>query len=403
MPENTDFYYHKSVAFRFWKQDLRFRTSQQLFSSYSIDIGTKFLLRSIVEAGYPPFQRILDVGCGYGPLGLTLKSLYPDSLVHLFDRDALAVAYSKQNAELNGLTGVEIYGSLGYDDVKRNDFDLIVANIPDHVGETIIAYLLHESRYYLAPGGITAVVVVAPLEEIVVKILAEIPGSEIILKRNRKGHAVFHYRFSDVNTPPKPEKSALERGIYHRQNITMRLDNLKYTMRTASGLPEFDSLSYGSELLADALENLRGGEYNNAVVYNPAQGHIAVSVWKYLQPDTITLIDRDLLALRYSQLNLSLNDCPADRISILHQAGLDFNSKGKSDLIAGVLRDEGKDAAFLLLDNASARLTVKGTIIFSGSSTAITRLVAYVESQNLLRIKTRERRRGYSLLALDRW
>src|SRR4030042_5152266 len=117
MQIHTDVYYHKPITFRFWKQELQFRMSRQLFSSHAIDTGTRFLLRTIVEADYPPFQRILDVGCGYGPLGLTLKSLHPDSLVQMFDKDALAVAYTKQNTELNGLNGVEFYGSVGYDDV----------------------------------------------------------------------------------------------------------------------------------------------------------------------------------------------------------------------------------------------------------------------------------------------
>src|SRR4030043_54910 len=391
---DTDVYYHKTIAFRAWKQSLQFRPSRQLFSSHDIDTGTKFLLRSIVEAGYPPFQRILDVGCGYGPLGLTLKSLFPASLVHLFDRDALAVEYSRQNTSLNGLNGVEIYGSLGYDDVPGNDFDLIVANIPDHAGETVITYLLREARYYLAPGGITAVVVVTPLEEMAAKILAETPGAEIILKRHRAGHAVFHYRFSGKKNPPKPVQTALERGIYFRQNITMRLEKLEYAMQTAFGLPEFNSLSYGSELLLKALENLRGSEYNNIVIFNPGQGHIAVALWKFFQPKNTTLVDRDLLALRYSQLNLKLNSCPPDRVTILHQSGLDFKPVIKFDLILGTLGEENKDAAFLLLDKATASLSDKGIIIFSAGSTAITRLAAYVASQNLLRIKAWERRGG---------
>jgi 16S rRNA (guanine1207-N2)-methyltransferase len=91
MPANTDAYYHKTIAFSFWKQRLQFRTSQQLFSAHAIDAGTKFLLRTIIEAAYPPPRHILDVGCGYGTLGLTLNSLHPASLFHLFDRDALAV------------------------------------------------------------------------------------------------------------------------------------------------------------------------------------------------------------------------------------------------------------------------------------------------------------------------
>jgi 16S rRNA (guanine1207-N2)-methyltransferase len=400
---DEDVYFHKTVTFRAWKHSLRFRTSQELFSSHDIDTGTKFLLRTIVEADYGNIQRILDVGCGYGPLGLTLKSLHPDSLVHLLDRDALAVEYSRQNAEINGSDGVTIYGSLGYDGVPWTDFDLIVSNIPGKAGESVIAYLLREARYYLAPGGVVAVVVVSPLESTVAKILADTPGAAIILQRARSGHAVFHYRFNGENAPPKPDRSAFERGVYHRQKVAIRRENLSYPMQTTYGLPEFDSLSYGSEILVKALFSLHGRNVRRAVVFNPGQGHVPVALWKLLQPQSIALADRDLLALRYSRLNLALNDCPVERISISHQVGIDSKSEEKADLFIGVLREEeGKAATFLTLDRAAAQLSPEGMIILSAGSTAVTRLVAQVASRGLLRIKTRERWRGYSLLALER-
>jgi 16S rRNA (guanine1207-N2)-methyltransferase len=399
---DEDVYFHKTVTFRAWKHNLQFRTSQELFSSHDIDTGTKFLLRTIVESNYSNFQRILDIGCGYGPLGLTLKNLYKDSIVHMFDRDALAVEYSRQNAELNRLDSVEIYGSLGYDDVKRTDFDLIVANIPGKAGESVIAYLLQEARYYLAPGGLVAIVVVLPLEIIVSRILDDTPGAEVVLKRTRSGHAVFHYRFSGQPALPKPDRSALERGVYLRKNITMRLENLEFPMQTAYGLPEFDSLSYGSEMLVKALNNIRDLKVQRTVVFNPGQGHVTVALWKLIQPKNIILVDRDLLALRYSRLNLALNECPPERVSTSHQVGIGSNPEEKSDLFIGVLREESKEATFLTLDQATRKLSANGMIIVTAGSTAITRLVDYIESQGLLSIKMRERRRGYSLLVLER-
>jgi 16S rRNA (guanine1207-N2)-methyltransferase len=397
----TDVYFHKTVTFRAWKHSLQFRTSLELFSSHDVDTGTKFLLRTVVEAGYGNFQNILDLGCGYGPLGLTLKSLHPGSSVNLTDRDALAVEYTHQNAVENGLEETEIYGSLGYDNVKRNDFDLIVSNLPGKAGEPVIACLLGEARYFLKPGGIAAVVVVSPLAEFVEKTLNEITGIEVFLKRDRSGHAVFHYRFSDQPRPP--EQNAFERGIYHRNDITIHQGELEYSVKTAYGLPEFDSLSYASEMLVEALGEMRGTVTNHAVVLNPGQGHIPVVVWKLLQPAKITLIDRDLLALRYSRLNLAQNDCPAERVDISHLISTALNSKDKVDLITGVLREEeGREAIKLTLDRATEMLANKGTIIFTAGSTAITRLVDYVEAQGVLHVKGRERRRGYSLLVLEK-
>ncbi len=398
---DEDVYFHKNVTYRAWKHSLRFRTSQELFSSHDIDTGTKFLLRTIVEADCKP-QRILDMGCGYGPLGLTLKSLHPDSLVHMVDKDALAVVYSRQNAELNGLDSPEIYGSLGYDDIKRSDFDLIVSNIPGKAREAVIAYLLREARYYLSPGGRAAIVAVAPLEATVARILSETPGVEIILRRNRAGHAVFHYRFSGEPATPRPEQDTMERGVYHRKNVKIRLEKLEYAMQSAYGLPEFDSLRYRSEMLLRALKDIRKKKISHAVVFNPGQGHAAAALWKIIRPESIALVDRDLLALRYSRLNLILNGCPPERVSLSHQVGIAFQNKEKIDLSLGILREEeGKNASVLTLDQASGQLSSGGMIIISAGSTAITRLVDYVESQGQLHIGRRERRRGSSLLVLE--
>lgn len=400
---DEDVYFHKTLTFRAWKQSLQFRVSQELFSSHDIDIGTRFLLRSIVEADYDIPQRVLDPGCGYGPIGLTLKNMYRDSTVHMVDRDALAVAYSRQNAGLNGLEdGVDIYGSLGYDDVKRTDFDLIIANIPGKAGETVISYLLREAGNYLTPGGLVAIVVVAPLEETVAKILDSTPGVVVILKRKRSGHAVFHYRFSGESFLTRPNRNALERGVYHRKKAIIRLENLEYAAQTAYGLPEFDSLNYGSEMLVKMLNNMRNQDIHRAVAFNPGQGHVAVALWKLLRPEKITLVDRDLLALRYSRLNLALNDCPPERVSISHQVGIEPQSKDKTDLIIGVLREEeGRDATLATFDQAVGQLSPGGKIVMAAGSTAITRLTNYAESSVQIRIRTRERWRGNSLLVLE--
>jgi 16S rRNA G1207 methylase RsmC len=396
----TDVYFHKVVAFHGWKQELLFRTSQSLFSSHDVDVGSRFLLRSIVEAGYPPPQKILDLGCGYGPLGLTLKALHPQSAVSLTDRDVLAVDYTRQNAELNSLTGVEAYGSLGYDDVKENDFDLIVSNIPGKAGEPVIAYLLREAQYYLAPGGIAAIVIVSPLAEIAAKILEETPSAEVILTRERPGHIVFHYRFDGESTTPKPAQTALERGIYHRKDVTIRYGDLQYRMQTAYGLPEFDTLSFDTEILLKALKSYKNKTFNNIAVINPGQGHVPAALWQYFHPQTISLIDRDLLALRYSSLNLARNGCPAGNIKLFHRAGLNIENQDKFDLIAGVLPDENKEALQLTLEQAKGLLAPGGMVLLSGSSTAVTRLVTYIEATKIFSVKSRERWRGYSVLAL---
>jgi 16S rRNA (guanine1207-N2)-methyltransferase len=397
-----DVYFKKSLSYNFWKQSLVFRTSQELFSSHDIDLGTQFLLRSIVEAGYPAPQSLLDLGCGYGPLGLTLKKIYPGCRVHMVDRDALAVEYAAQNAGVNGLEGVEVYGSLGYDDIKETGFDMIVSNIPGKAGEKVIARLLQEAGGHLRPGGVMAVVVVAALDEMVSSVLENTPGIEVVLKRSRSGHSVYHFRWSGKPGSAGISPGALEQGIYLRNSQVFNFSNREYAMQAAFGLPEFDSLDYRSELLMKALVDRSYSGMQKAAVFNPGQGHTAVLLWNLYQPQNITLIDRDLLALRYTQLNLCLNNCPAGNIRLFHQVGISGLSTEKYDLIAAVLREEeGEKALELTLRQAATGLSAQGTFLVSAGSTAITRLAALIHQHSVLRIEAREKWKGYSLLILS--
>jgi 16S rRNA (guanine1207-N2)-methyltransferase len=400
---DQDIYYHKTINYRAYGHSLRFMTSQELFSSHDVDTGTRFLLRSIVEAGLDKSQRILDLGCGYGPLGLCLKKLNPESDVHLVDRDALAVLYARHNAEINDLAGLHIYVSLGYDDVPDTEFNLIVANIPGKVGESVISYFLRDAVYYLAPDGVVAVVVVRPLEDTVDAILQDTPGIDIITRRRKSGHTVFHYRFTDEVQAIRPDGDSIERGVYHRENITIRQGNLEYSMQTAYGLPEFDSLDYRSELLIQTLRTRISTSVRHAAVLNPGQGHAAVALWKIAQPHNIHLVDRDLLAVRYSRLNLLLNNCPSKQISLTHRVGAGFKDNGEFDLFIDILREEeGREATILTVLQAAGKLSSPGMIIVVAGSTAITRIVTDLASRDILRIMAREKRKGYGLLALER-
>ena len=395
---NEDVFFKKIITFRAWKHSLQFRVSQDLFSSHDIDLGTKLLLRTIIEAGYDRFQKVLDIGCGYGPIGLTLKSVFGSALVHMVDRDALAVEYSRQNAILNKLTDIEVYGGLGYDDLKTAGFDLIVSNIPAKAGESAISYLLKKAAYYLASNGVVAVVVVTPLEQLVEKVLSSTPAINVLLKRTRPGHSVFHYQFGNELQSLRSDHSALERGVYDRTSSEFRAGSLKFPIRTAYGLPEFDSLSYGSELVMRVLQSLPKSAVQRAAIFNPGQGHLAVAVWKLLRPERIVLVDRDLLALRYSQLNLSLNECPDESVVLSHQSVVALPNEAETDLFVIKLREESREVNSMVVKQASEKLSKKGTILVSASSTATTRLID--DLKGVLGVRSKERWRGNSVLVL---
>ncbi len=397
-----DVYYKKTLDFYHSGQTLKFHVSQDLFSSHQIDVGTVRLLRSLDTA--QPFHKILDLGCGYGPLGLTLKKLNPDSIVHLVDRDALAMEYTRQNAAFNQVADAVVYGSLGYDDVTERDFDLIISNIPGKAGETVIASLLRDACHFLTPDGMVAIVVVAALETTVASILDD-PDIEIIFQETRAGHAIFHYRFSEAyRAKLTPFENGFAAGVYHRDNVTISASKLAFPMQTARGLPEFDSLSYRSALLVEGLLKRGEAKVNRAVIFNPGQGHIPVVLWKLLQPAAIALVDRDLLSLRYARHNLVQNGCPESYVTTAHQVGLSQQAEGQAvDLIVGIVREEeGPAATELLAQQAAAQLAPGGMLCVTAGSTPITRLEKAIQPGKQWRIEKRKREKGISLLVVRR-
>ena len=398
-----DVYFKNLLTFRFWRQEIRFRVSQDLFSSLQVDVGTQFLLRAINDLDPGQFSKILDLGCGYGPIGLTLKKLNGMASVHMVDADALAVEYSRQNADLNCLSGVSVYGSLGYDDVRSHDFDLIASNIPAKAGQEVISHLLRDSVYYLRPGGLVVVVVIAPIERMVEEVLRNTPECSLLFRRSRRGHVIFGYQFaSDGRSESLPE-DALLRGVYHRGRTTVTVGVQRFPIDTVWGLPEFESPSYRSQLL---IEYLTGGprfEVDSAAVFNPGQGQAAVVLAELLRPRSIHLVDRDLLALRCTKRNLIRNGFSEDKVTLTHQVGMDRQADRPVQVFAGVVReDEGPRAVGLLLDHVATLLARRGRLVLSASSTGITRIIEMAKPMKVFEVRRRKRWRGNSLVVFER-
>ena len=391
----TDRFFKKIVTLKQGKHTLQLRVSQELFSSHEVDAGTKFLLRTLekIEVG----RKILDVGCGYGPIGLMLKRLDKQRVVHLVDRDALALSYTRQNAELNHLAaGVDVYGSLGYEAVTDRDFDLIVSNIPGKLGEAAIRHFLLDGRYHLMPHGQMAIVVVNPLRAMVNEMLANVPDVKILLEQTASRYTVFHYGFEGRERPLEPATDQVL-DIYKRDTMQVAVNNHTFPMQTARGLPEFDELGHHTRLLLKAMSNDDKRSIKRVLVFNPGQGHIAVAAWHLYKPETLVLVDRDLLSLHFTRHNLLQNGCPAERIVGQHQVGIALEKT--ADRIIGVLRGtEGLKGAEWTVKQAVAQLGDNGRIFTAANSHLITQLIMRLSKQ--AKVIERKKRKGHSLIVL---
>ena len=159
-----------------------FHAAWGLFSPKKVDPGTAVLANAIpVEEG----SQILDIGCGYGVLGLALASDAPQGAVHLVDKDFVAVEYAKKNAEQLGLTNVEVYLSDGLRHVpKETHFDIIASNIPAKIGNELLHIIFSDSLARLKKGGWVYVVTISGLKSFIKREFLEVFGNYKKIKQS---------------------------------------------------------------------------------------------------------------------------------------------------------------------------------------------------------------------------
>jgi 16S rRNA G1207 methylase RsmC len=161
-------------------QPMEFQTSWGLFSPREIDAGSLLLLDHIPLADR---SSILDLGCGYGAIGLTLARIHPAAHVTLVDKDFVAIDYCQKNAELNRLTNCSVHLSNGFNQVSSTDFDLIVTNLPAKSGKELYYLMFYDAWARLAHDGCFYIVTINGLRNFVKRTFTEIFGNYKKLKQ----------------------------------------------------------------------------------------------------------------------------------------------------------------------------------------------------------------------------
>ena len=108
--------------------EFEFHSTWGLFSPRQIDEGTRLLVENF---DVRPDHTTLEIGCGYGPIGIVLAHQSSSGNVHMVDKDYIAIEYAKINVRVNGLDNCRVYLSNAFSDVpERLRFDNIVSNLP---------------------------------------------------------------------------------------------------------------------------------------------------------------------------------------------------------------------------------------------------------------------------------
>ena len=134
-------------------QKMTFLTDAGVFSKKMVDFGSQLLLKCLeVNQG----ETVLDLGCGYGPLGLSLAKAYGVQAT-MVDINNRALDLARQNAERNKVEAT-IFQSNIYEQVEGT-FDHVISNPPIRAGKQVVHEIIEKSIDYLVDGGDLTIVI----------------------------------------------------------------------------------------------------------------------------------------------------------------------------------------------------------------------------------------------------
>lgn len=142
-------------TFQYHGHELIFNSDSGVFSKTFIDYGSRVLLDAVE---IKDAQTLLDLGCGYGTLGITLKALNPQLHVTMVDVNRRAISLAKENITCNNLDNIDVYESNIYENVDGT-FDMILSNPPIRAGKKVVHTILEEAYDHLNEGGRLVVVI----------------------------------------------------------------------------------------------------------------------------------------------------------------------------------------------------------------------------------------------------
>ncbi|MRF37955.1 methyltransferase, partial [Staphylococcus sp. KY49P] len=140
--------------------DLELVTDAGVFSKGKIDFGSDLLVKTFLKT-YPPgpTKNIIDVGCGYGPIGLMIAKVSPHHEVTMVDVNQRALNLSRKNKKRNRIDNVEVKESDGLSQVEDGTYDFVLTNPPIRAGKEVVHRILEEAYVKLKLDGELFVVI----------------------------------------------------------------------------------------------------------------------------------------------------------------------------------------------------------------------------------------------------
>ena len=287
----NDPWYKSTFQYSILGNRLNIQIPHDVFSTQRIDEGTLLLLEHLPE-NTP--SSILDMGCGYGALGLPIAAKFPESKMDMVDRDLLAAAWSQKNAAANSITNVHAFGSLGFRDV-HGKYDWILCNVPARIGEPFIKNLIHLGCARLNPGGELRVVVINDLAPMVTEM-------KLIIKGPR--HSIYSISASEFSG-----EVVLPETLYLRDQI--KIADLELDRPFDLGGDDQKRLKVGLPVLMDTLPRQSPKGEFKILCFRSGYGQLPMLSKKRWPESKVVAVDRDLLGttfVRHNAKKLGLNN-----------------------------------------------------------------------------------------------
>lgn len=144
-------------SFELKGKTFRFVTDSGVFSRDTVDYGSRVLIDAFTWEELPE-GTILDLGCGYGPIGLSI-AYASGRQVEMVDVNERALDLAQRNAQRNQIDMVDIHASYIYDSLNQTQYAAVISNPPIRAGKQVVHQILTDSYPLLKTGGTLTIVI----------------------------------------------------------------------------------------------------------------------------------------------------------------------------------------------------------------------------------------------------
>jgi len=141
------------------KEKFYFYTSNSVFSKTGVDFGSMLLIETVLKENEKFNGSILDLGCGYGPIGVIIAKFLDNANVTMSDINERALELTLMNAKENKTESkIEVINSEGFENIK-DIYDIILTNPPIRAGKNVVFSFYEGAYVHLNEGGKLYVVI----------------------------------------------------------------------------------------------------------------------------------------------------------------------------------------------------------------------------------------------------